>query len=345
MTDEQKLTYTQVIDEKSGEIKYVPNTPPPPPEGDQGKAQPGDSTEDKMQKRGLKHDDRENRQIFEAMEKMFGKLSNSIDDELVNIIKEIEANNKKLRYDKRLTHGKLDGRRLTAYKTSDRLFKKKAIRHRDYQFTIMLDTSGSMFDSANYYADDIQDQVLHSKMALAVESIQRIARALEAANLPVSVIAMNVETRMLKRFDEKWDKDTFFDRLVKNLFGKPYERDSNMSGTAEQVAYNETVDYIRKNTPPKRENVVFVLSDGEPGTYEQTIKVFMDSDDTPKDVDNSNFSDRVDSLKKFWERQTDLLPYGLGIMSSARQIPRAQQLDKPEKLAEVMRNLIQEILL
>src|SRR5690606_10558183 len=81
-------------------------------------------------------------------------LNSDLPEKLVEVMQGLEDNNKKLRYATRLQTGKLDGRRLTAYKTSDKLFKKKAIKHKDYQFTILVDTSGSMFQGPTYIDED-----------------------------------------------------------------------------------------------------------------------------------------------------------------------------------------------
>jgi len=325
-TPDEQITYTQVVDEKSGEIKYVPNTPPPPPPPDDEEGDDADS------------DEKEDR-LFDPFRNAVEDII--IDDKLTEILARLEDNNKRLRYANRLQNGKLDGRRLCAFKTSDRLFKKKAIKHKNYQFTIMVDTSGSMFEGDDGDYSESEEALANCKLAVATKSVVRVVKALEDLKIPVSVVAMNNETRLLKPFDSKFDIKEFMARLKKNVMGSGDDGKENMGGTEEMVAYKETVAYIDRNTKGKTVNVVLVLSDGAPGGKDRDVTVIMEGE--PYLVEP--LGSRIDALKSYWTKQTKVDVYGIGIMSSAGQIPRSRRLDSVEKLPEVISNLIQEIIM
>jgi len=282
------ITYTQEVDEKTGEIKYVPNRPPQSPD----------------------------------------------------LLKRLEDNNKRLRYNKRLENGKLDGRRLTAYKTSNKLFKKKAIKYKNYQFTIMLDTSGSMLNDQNGSRATPQD----SKYAIGISTLAQVTQSLESLNIPISLIAMNEEIRMVKDFDEKYNQSVLFERLRINFVDEVDDR-NNIGGTSEGTGYLETLKHIVDNSTAKTENIVIVLSDGEPNTDWHSTMVAMSKTGETVEIEDGTLTDNVRELKEFWNKQNIATPYGIGLMSDASQLPRSQRLNHIDKLPELMSNLIQEILL
>jgi hypothetical protein len=155
---------------------------------------------------------------------------------------------------------------------------------------------------------------------------------------------MNCETRLIKEFGTKFNFDDFMYRMKHNIFGKTH-RVYNMGGTNEMVAYKETIAYINRNAArSKQSNIVLVLSDGEPGGESGDRPVFME-DQIKQLRGNNNGDDRIDSLLHYWERQGMVTTYGIGIMSSAKQIPRSKRLDKVDELPAFMANLIQEIIL
>ena len=339
-----QIKYTQEIDEKTGQIKYVPVNPPnpPPPE----KIDLDTKRADKKMGDGsqAKPDD------IEAYGAIKDAMKLDLDDNLVTILKRIEDNNRKLRYDKRLQRGKLDGRRLTAFRTSDRLFKKKAIKHKNYQFAIMVDTSGSMFHTDESY-DTLREQLQKSKMKVAIESVIQVVKALEELKIDVSVIAMNEATHLVKPYGSNLNIDEFNTLMFQNIFGV-HTDDSNrgehlMGGTSERVAYEETLAYMDKHRKPKQLQAVFVLSDGAPSSSASVTPIVMENDD-PKNPrireDYSEELDSCDSLRDFWKRRSDVKAYGIGIMSNAMQIPTRVRVDKVAELPVAMNKLIQDIL-
>lgn len=344
---EQQMKYTQVIDEKSGEIKYVPEAPPqaPPPPPNNGEIEEADGGE--ISKHGEVNDtDKIQRRLYSdfktPFDNMVDSLDTNIDKKLHTILNNLVVNSKKLRYERRLDHGKLDGRSLVRHKVSDRLFKKKAIKYRKYRFTILVDTSGSMFNS-----DGPNDE---TKMSVAISSVIKICKTLESIGIPVSLIAMNQSVGYLKAFDETFDFDVFIERLRKNslcTYKIPGESEEhvNLGGTSEAVAYDETVKYIRNTTKKGEENILFVLSDGAPGTDGTYTPVLMPSDSEERLVEiDDDRSQSTAKLRDFWKGVHDIKVYGIGILSQARQIPFSKSLDDVTKLPEFINNLIQDIL-
>lgn len=343
MNDSQPK-YTQVIDEKSGEIKYVPETPPKSTDEDESNEGKDGSRKDGDTEGNPNIKERSTDKGYEtAFNETVGGKDLTSDEKLNKVLNALIENAKKLRYDRRLTHGKLDGRRLLAYKTSDRLFKKRAIKYRSYRFAILVDTSGSMFHSNNGYDK--------SKMALAIQSTVKMVRTLEDLKIPVTVIAMNYETRMIKSFDETYDENQFIDRFRNNVASRIKTEDgvdyaeNLIGGTAEYVAYTETMRYLRSTRNSKAEDIVFVLSDGEPTDKIRGGANVVMEDGIARTVDYEESDDSVDNLYKFWKGAKDVRTYGIGIMSDARQIPNAKRLNDVEMLPTVTNKLIQDILL
>lgn len=355
------VTYTQEIDEKTGAIKYVPSNPPTPPPSDSendgkdgsngdGKNAGGkgggqgdgesDGTFAPTGKHGGEPSYAHDSDANEYFADMINHVEFSANDKMAELLKRLEDNNKRLRYDTRIENGKLDGRRLTAYKTSSKLFKKKAIKHKNYQFTIMLDTSGSMFGDENDRTDEANHHKT-SKINIGVSSIAQTVKALEELNLPVAVVAMNYKVDLLKAYGEKWNENKFCDTLQRNMVGKAKSGMDPMGGTDESVAYDETLKYISEHSDQKTNNIVIVLSDGEPNSSGGQVDCTFEGEMYQIQSRPSH----TDSLRKYWEQQTLVVPYGIGLLSGARQLPRSQRLNHIDKLPELMSNLIQEILL
>lgn len=354
------VTYTQEIDEKTGAIKYVPNNPPTPPPSDSkndgkdgsngdgknaggqaGKQGEGDGTTSAPTgKHGGKPTYAHESDANDIFTDMINHVNFSANDKMAELLKRLEDNNKRLRYDTRIENGKLDGRRLTAYKTSSKLFKKKAIKHKNYQFTIMLDTSGSMFGDEDN-CTDYDNNHKGSKINIGVSSIAQTVKALEELKLPVAVIAMNYKVDLLKPYGEKWNENKFCDTLQRNMVGKAKSGMDPMGGTDESVAYDETLKYISEHSDQKTNNIVIVLSDGEPNSSGGQVDCTFEGEMYQVNSRPSNTND----LRKYWEQQSLVTPYGIGLLSGARQLPRSQRLNHIDKLPELMSNLIQEILL
>lgn len=411
---QQGVKYTQVVDEKTGKITFVPDSPPEQGEGDGGggngqgqnqqsqnpsqsqqqsqgggsgggpqgsgeKPEQGEEGEQKdasgAPKRGkrtefnTKHDIgggvfwpkhvldevRNDREEYE--EEYFDFKENA---KLNELLTGLEANNKKLRYSKRLQKGKLDGRRLTAYKTSDRLFKQKAIKHKDYQFNILIDTSGSMF---------------YSELMTAMSAVAKTVKAIEQLNMPVAVWSMNYALGLVKDYDETFDDERFKENMLIMSSGVVIDRENQSlsdseveqeiaemqngqltlgntnlrglnhftSGTIENVAYEQSLAYSKANSGPKTKPVFIVLSDGEPGGHLSKVPVLMG--DTVEYVEMPDTDNDVNSLRRWWEkRATELTAYGIGIYSSCGQVPNSQTINDLEQLPEVMSDLIQQII-
>jgi len=353
---DDNMQYTQIVDEKTGEIKYVPVNPPKQadsPENGEAKgkkkkqsswqSKPGGGRDHSSPYEGT----RENKYGGEDYDEIVERGDFKVDNHLTDMFRNIQANNKRLRYDKRLQSGKLDGRRLTAYKTSDRLFKKKAIKHRDYQFTIMVDLSGSMFGSKN---DREPENILESKMAIALSSVVKLSHSLEDANLRVAVVGMNNAVGLVKSFNEEVNDEAILGRFRTLVTSNDDEQgEAFMAGTSEAVAYEETVKYIMANTPPKRENVVIVLSDGAPGidyNLENTPVVFEGKfKRTPSNIMKSEYSRNTDVLYRYWERQKAVKVFGIGIMHKATQIPNAKLVNSLDDLPRVINSLVENVLM
>lgn len=335
-----KQTYTQVIDEKTGEIKYIPNTPPTPPQAYANMAGDKDSERTGEKPKRVRVNPGAEKQL---REEIFDKLDLKLNDKLTDVLVNLSENAKRLRYDKRLQAGKLDTKRLTAYKTSDRLFKKKAIKDKHYQFTFLLDTSGSMGHS-----DD--DGI--TRIQVATEALVQTMQALEdpQINIRSSVIGMNNAVMLLKDFEQKLDTHDFVENIIESLCGDASnDEDSDkvfMGGTSEMVAYREALDYIRKNTSnPKTTNVVIVLSDGAPGASFGPTPVYMDGNQELREVELDDSQNSTSVLRAFWERNNEVMCFGLGIQSQAKQIPVNRQINKVKDLPHVMGNLLTELMI
>lgn len=326
--------YRQVIDEDTGAIQYVPvgnDVPPSPPPKMSTEAGNGSKQVDNDPD-GKRSEQKRFEDAVDKLKKELGsaEMSFETDPKMTDLFKQLQDNNKRLRFKTRLQSGKLDTRQLTRYKTSDKLFKQKSIKHKDYQFTIMLDTSGSMGGS---------------KIRTAVESIYRLATTLDELKIPTAVVGMNLEVQLLKGFDQPFDMEDFANRLIDNFNGT-YDGDQNCGGTHEYVAYTETLDYIKAHSGAKTHNVVFVLSDGEPGGGRRYVPVNF-GEERLVDLHAPSYigSDSIDNLRAFWLRQSVATPYGIGIRSSANQVPNNRQLEDVTKLPAMMGRLLQEILL
>lgn len=320
MEKNNNLTYRQVVDSKTGEIKFVPTTPPTPPPISGG-APPENSR-------------RMNKVAKNVLDTYLDNVDTNSSDKLKNVLEQLINNSKKLRYNRRLDTGKLDGRSLSQYKLTNRLFKKRAIKYKKYQFNIMLDTSGSMFDD---------------KIELATSSIVQTVQALEELDISVSVWGMNLETALLKGFDETFDYNTFKKRLIDNGAGMTSvdedddcDEENNCGGTNEMVAYKEAVTYARNNRASKEQSVLMILSDGAPNAEQDTVNIYHKGEFNRR---VPNIYANTDTLRNFLERQTDFNVYGLGIRSDARQVPNNRRIEDVESLPVVMNNLIQGLML
>jgi len=316
-----ETTYTQQIDEKTGEIKYVPNTPPPPP------PQGGNEKTERQSA------------IEREVESEMGDVDYTPDPNLSETLDNLLNNAKRLRYDRRLETGKLDGRRLTAYKTSKRLFKKKAINKRNYQFTFLLDTSGSML----YEHDDNGK----SRMAMAMDAVARTVKALDEVDVQSSIFAMNSAFTEIKPFEDTFDDEAFTERVKASISGV-YEDEGrevhNAGGTSEWVAYEQTIAYLKDHTHNGRTNVVIVLSDGEPGVKTETTPVKLLGQETVF-VPTQRVNNRVQNLAKFWDNQTAVKAFGIGIQQKAKQVPTNKVVDDVSTLPSVLSNLLTELML
>lgn len=326
--DTEQLMYTQVMGE-NGEIKYVPVNPPKPPQQMGG---------DKAGGRNRNIDDDE----LEHIKQRIGKTTFSVNDKLTEVLVNLTENSKRLRYNKRLQTGKLDGKRLTAYKTSDRLFKQKAIKEKHYQFTFLIDTSGSMLGGMG---DDEEGE--HStRIQMSLEAVFSTAASLEQMGIRNSIFGMNNSFRLFKGFDEDLDASKLLDDTLHAIIGT-YDDDGgtvdNAGGTSEWVAYEQAVEYISQHSDPKITNVVIIISDGEPGGAGGTTQVIIDGEE--KFVDHDGSKDRCSSLAQFWLKRPDILAFGLGIGRKAKQVPTNKQIDDIKKLPEVMGNLLTELMM
>jgi len=350
------MKYTQKIDPKTGEISYVPETPPQGQGDGKSKNKSGSGGDKQYNPKstqaaskellGNNHDYELNERILQDIEtdySIFGnngrRLDFKPDNKLTKALEALEVNNKKLRYDRRLLSGKLDGRRLVAHKTSERLFKKKAIKHRDYQFTLLVDTSGSMFDS---------------KITTAISSVSKIVQSLEQLNIPVAVWAMNNAVVLVKDYRETYDETDVMNRFKFSMSGQVKSDDDAVfaGGTSEYVAYEEALERAKANSTHKTKNVAIVLSDGAPGCRNEYTPVFADGKVTEYKTEYSRHTgayqpsaNRTDSLRTWWERRKfEIEAYGIGLYSDARQVTNAKSINNIKQLPEVMNNLIQNIM-
>ena len=318
-------TYTQVMGE-NGEIKYVPTSPPPAPTPDPNSGLNTGASEETLKE----------------IKQMVDKASLKGDDKLTDVLMSLVENNKKLRYNKRLQSGKLDGRRLTAYRTSDKLFKLKAIKDKKYQFTFLIDTSGSMLGTLN--ETDHEDNPTRIQMSL--EAVARTVKTLQAMDIKSSVFGMNNSFRLFKRFDEELDDDKLLHDTFKAL-AEDYDDEGNTvncaGGTSEWVAYEQATKYISEHSDPKVTNVVIILSDGEPGGSGGTTQVILEGE--PEYVLHEGDKDHSGTLARFWEKRPEFMAFGLGIGRKAKQVPTNRQIDDITKLPEVMGNLLTELML
>ncbi len=407
-----EVKYTQQVDEKTGKITFVPDTPSqdgnggnggqgqgqsqqsqgdpqqgkdqnqngdPQDGGDHTKGKPTEESDHqqrpghKKSHVGLKANICDGTVVFprhyldliqqERDEVADDYLDYSENHKLTELLNGLEANNKKLRYAKRLQGGKLDGRRLTAYRTSDRLFKKKAIKHKDYQFNILIDTSGSMF---------------HSEILTAMSAVAKTVKAIEAIGMPVAVWSMNVALGLVKDYDESFNDDVFTQNMLIMSAGVVIDRERNLQimsedelnkelhristdgdysidqsnlrvagqfagGTNENVAYEQSLAHSKAHSTPKTKPVFIVLSDGEPGGGLNQVPVLKG--DKIEYVEPPETGNDVSSLHKWWvQRETELTAYGIGIYSRCGQVPNSQTINDLDQLPEVMSDLVQQII-
>lgn len=308
-------TYTQVMGE-NGEIRYVPTTPPPP---------------EKESTRGSRNNELNG--YAEELYDDFCKIDIK-NEELTKVMENLITNNKKLRFNKRLENGKLDGNRLASYKTSKKLFKKKKISEKNYQFTFLIDTSGSMQGEA---------------LDMAVEAVISTVNSLEELKIRTSIFSMNMAFRQAKAIDEELNVDKVYKNIAINfdsifrqqIDGTLYEY-NNAGGTSEWVAYEETVNYLAKNTPPKVTNVVIILSDGAPGG-EGYSEVIIDNERRLVKIESKK--NRTEELAKFWDKNRHILAYGLGIYRKATQVPTNKKIDDIKALPDVMGKLLTDLMM
>lgn len=344
----QDTKYTQIVDDKTGEIKYVPESPPTPPPSPPGKGNGNaekDEERQRMEERIRDDVEQENEELLD--EGMGEKLLKADSYERVKrILEGIRANNKRLRYNKRLTRGKLDSSRLYTVATSRpedlRLYKQKAIRDREYQFTFLVDTSGSMFDQGGNDNGD-------SRIKVAMESIIQSASALESIGYKTAVVAMNLSLSLVKRFDEEFDANKVFNATMDNMMsaskryeGNETEGSPSCAGTNEKVGYNLTLDYIAKHTPPKTENVLMIFSDGEPNTEGDIVRV--DGFDGPEERYIPNEHANYNELREILERQKLAKVFGFGIQSSAQQVPNSRRIDTTADLPKAVSDMVQKVI-
>lgn len=303
-----ETTYTQVIDQNTGEIRYVPNTPPPKPS------------------RGGTEESPEGTPAPVGEEIPFTAIKDT--SELTTILDNLLCNAKKLRYNRRLETGKLDPRRLASYKTSTRLFKQRKISDKNYQFTFLIDTSGSM-NSWN-------------KIGVATNAVASTITALEELGFKSAVFSMNNIFTLIKPHDEPFEQKDYH-RKMEEAYNEEYGDNNACGGTSEWVAYKETVSYLASHSPKGVTNVVIILSDGEPGTGWDETPVHIGDNSYMVEVDNSY--NKTSHLAKFWDKQTTLKVFGLGIKSKAVQVPNNRQIDEVEQLPNVLSNLLTELML
>lgn len=337
---EQELTYRQVMGE-NGEIKYVPTNPPPPPEK---KPQPGDNASDEKHYDDEKYNETMLKYALRAME----RADFTQDEQLTEVMKQLAENAKRLRYNKRLTSGKLDSNRLTAYRTSDRLFKKKAIKDKHYQFTFLIDNSGSML------SDEHGDDGETTPMQVAAEAVVRTTKTLKDIGVKSSIFSMNCAFDLLKGFDDPLDEAQFRTQLAEAM-GEKYNSEGDDSegayldsckayGTSEWIAYEQTMEYLARNSSPKTTNVVIVLSDGEPGSRGDFTPVTME-DGVTRLIAIDDDKNGTDRLASFWNSRPDVLAYGIGIHRKAKQVPNNKKINNVKELPNAMGDLLTELMI
>lgn len=321
-----ETTYTQVIDE-NGVIQYVPTTPPTTEMGGDkpAKSQP--------------RDDRD-----ESILRELKQAQLAVDDKLTEVLTNLTENSKRLRYNRRLQTGKLDGRRLSAYRTSDKLFKQKAIKDKNYQFTFLIDTSGSMLSGQK--VPNQKESV--TRIQTSLEAVARTVKSLEDIKIRSSIFGMNNSFRLFKGFDKPLDDDELIDQTYQALTdsyedGGDGEEIDCAGGTSEWVAYEQAVKYLDENSPPKVTNVVIIISDGEPGGVGEFTQVIINGEE--EFVERENGKDRNSTLAQFWASRPKILAFGLGIGRRATQVPTNREINNINRLPEVMGNLLTELML
>lgn len=335
-------TYTQVVDEKTGEIKFIPTNPPEQQPDETSEGQETGAPDFGGTNATIKATENDKENVV----RNFNDVDFTPDPKVTDQLRNLLANSNRLRFNRRLEAGKLDGRRLSSYRTSTRLFKKKAIKDRNYQFTFLMDTSGSMLGRE---WDDVNEQEGRSKIELSSEAVARTVKSLQDINIRSAVFSMNNAFELLKDFDTKLDDDeAFYNSLVEciasDYINEDGEKINKCGGTHEKVAYDETVEYLKTHSKHGVTNVVIVLSDGAPGGSGPWALVNV-GDGERQVKRESGRDDSTDNLARFWERQQDVLTFGIGIQSKASQVPNNRMIDDINSLPEVLGSLLTELML
>ncbi len=243
-------------------------------------------------------------------------------DKVSDVLRQLQENNKKLRFHKRLKAGKIDVHSLVNYRTSDKLFKVKAIKDYDYGFTVILDTSGSMIST--------------DKLGNAIKAIDEISIALKAVNIPLSIYGVNASLMLHKKPDEEISLDELKKRLAIQLAGVNWA-----GGTNEMAATKLIYEQIMK--APHKKNIVIVLSDGQPNTEGSRMPTYIngywESNDS---LDGQN---RCEYIADFWRRAKGVNVYGIGLRSHCEQVDRHMMLNDLDELPTLIGKLVEEVIL
>ncbi len=172
----------------------------------------------------------------------------------IQALQSILIDNKFDRVVQRQRTGKLDTKGLRRAATSGRVFKRKLERkNKQYDATIVLDLSGSMFSEYILESSQTLDGRSLTRAEMAADACEALHRCLLKANIPTRVMFFSDKTKVALEFGQK----------VKDGY-KSFQKDAATWGgggtrlaPAVFRAYEEALERPGKH-------IVAVISDGEP---------------------------------------------------------------------------------
>jgi uncharacterized protein with von Willebrand factor type A (vWA) domain len=231
------------------------------------------------------------------------------------------------KYDRRLkgrTRGKLDMTRLYKVPTESRTIftQKQAKRNKQYNVVLLVDESGSMSDG---------------KSVKAAESVVFLADAFDKIGINVAVIGFNQRVSVLKEFGKSVDLHSMYQHIA--TMNKLKGADGNNDWDGLNRAYH-MFDHA-----PKGENILIMLSDGEPASADEA-QFFDINDKEEKAPANTSELDRYDKDTRYHlhhlvnANKHRVTSIGIGIERGGWQIPNHSIINNP---AELKKELIKQL--
>lgn len=235
------------------------------------------------------------------------------------------------------TRGKLDLTRLWKGETgATTLFtQKQARKNKKYNVLLLVDESGSMGDGPR------------SKMAVASEATVFLAQSFQGININLAIVGFNAYIKVHKGFDEKMPDLKLLGQVITVGTGGEDNNDY------------DALSYAYKMFPEEGENILVMMSDGEPAPTgdwgyiqdESNWKgVMTEKDELGKRYPlwfDTSFKGSRRKKKSFHDlvaKHPDVTSIGIGILEGGWQIPDHKVIKnlkelKPVILAELTKKI------